>query len=51
MPLFIYDVIQKAKDVFGWLTAPARQVVAFVENHPKSALAIFAALLYLAWRF
>lgn len=51
MPVFLYDAWQKAKELISWSTAPARQVVAFVAAHPKTALAIWAASLWAAIRY
>lgn len=51
MLVYLYDAWQKIKDVTAWLTAPARQVVAFVSAHPKTALAVWGASLYAAIRF
>lgn len=51
MPVFLYDAWQKIKDVTGWLTAPARQVVAFVSANPKTSLALWGASLWAAIRY
>lgn len=51
MPVFIYDAYQAVKKALGWATAPARQVAAFVEAHPKTSLAIWGVSLWAAIRY
>lgn len=51
MLLYIYDAWQKIKDVTAWLTAPARQVVAFVGANPKTALSLWIISLIAAIRY
>src|SRR5688500_11033338 len=51
MPRLIHDLIRKASSLGASLVLPARRVVAFIAANPKTALALWGASFYLAWRF
>jgi hypothetical protein len=51
MPVFLYDIYQKAKVLIAVATAPIRRVVAFVAAHPRTALAIWGASIYASIRY
>lgn len=51
MLVYLYDAWEKIKEVITWATAPARQVVAFVQSKPKTTLAIWAVSIWAAIRY
>lgn len=51
MLVYLYDAWETFKKVVTWATAPALAVVSFVDNNPKSAIAVWAVSIWAAIRY